>query len=430
MYQPNWSSLDTRPVPAWFGQAKFGIFIHWGLYAVPAWAPKGHYSEWYAFRLAAGAEKEPAAVKFHQDTYGAKFRYEDFVAGFNAELFNADDWADLFVRCGAKYVVPTSKHHDGFCLWPSPQSWNWNSVDVGPHRDLMGELTQAVRARNLKMGVYYSLYEWFRPIYLENPERYAVEHMIPQMKDLVTRYQPAVLFTDGEWEHPSATFHSCEFLAWLFNESVVRDEIVVNDRWGNDTRSVHGGYFTTEYGEVGFGKTFNEGKVWEECRGIGKSFGYSRVETLSDYLSTQALIHMLIDIVSKGGNLLLNIGPTADGLIPVIMEERLLGIGDWLAVNGEAIYETQKWRATSEGETVRYTAKGDAVYAIVLKWPGRTLTLRTPHARGTLGVQILGQNQPLAAAFVDGVLTITLPEYDPESMTSSHGFALKLTGVH
>jgi alpha-L-fucosidase len=405
-YQPTWESLDTRPVPAWFEEAKFGIFIHWGLYSVPAWAPKGQYSEWYQHRLVTA--KDEAAVKFHEENYGNNFRYEDFVAGFKAELFNPDEWADLFVKSGAKYIVPTSKHHDGFCLWPSPHSWNWNSLDVGPHRDLMGELTTAVRARDLKMGFYYSIYEWYRPIYLESPSRYAVEHMIPQMKDLVRRYAPSILFTDGEWDHPSDVFHSCEFLAWLFNESVCKDEIVINDRWGSDTRSAHGGYFTTEYGEVGFGKIINETKVWEECRGIGKSFGYNRIETPSDYLSGRDLILLLIDTVSKGGNLLLNIGPTADGRIPVVMQERLLEIGNWLTTNGEAIYNTRKWRTVAEG-LVRYTTKNNAIYALCSNWPGNELILEAPKPAGTLAVHLLGRDQGLPATFTDGKLKIQLP---------------------
>ncbi len=421
-YQPTWESLDARPVPAWFGDSKFGIFLHWGLYSVPAWAPKGQYSEWYQHRLVTA--KDEAAVKFHEDHYGRNFRYEDFAAQFKAELFDPDEWADLFVKSGAKYIVPTSKHHDGFCLWPSPHSWNWNSVDVGPHRDLMGDLAKSVRARNLKMGFYYSVYEWYRPIYLESPGRYALEHMIPQMKDLIQRYAPSILFTDGEWDHPSDVFHSCEFLAWLFNESECRDEIVINDRWGSDTRSTHGGYFTTEYGEVGFGKTFNETKVWEECRGIGKSFGYNRIEGPGDYMSSRDLIRLLIDTVSKGGNLLLNIGPTADGRIPVIMQERLLDIGNWLVANGEAIYGTRKWRTTAEGD-IRYTAKNNDVYALSLTRPQNDLTLETLKPSGKLAVHLLGREQSLPAQFAEGKLKIQLPTLPSNDLP----IVVKLSGI-
>ena len=142
-FQPTWESLDARPTPAWFGEAKFGIFIHWGVYAVPAWAPKGKYAEWYWHDM---MDPKGPTWKFHVQTYGEKFKYQDFVGRFTAEMFDPEQWANVFARSGAKYVVLTSKHHDGFCLWPSPDSWNWNSVDVGPHRDLAGDLTRAVRA--------------------------------------------------------------------------------------------------------------------------------------------------------------------------------------------------------------------------------------------------------------------------------------------
>ena len=192
-YEPNWESLDARPIAPWFDEAKFGIFIHWGVYSVPAWSPKGTYSEWYWWSM---QDKNGETRKFHDRTYGAEFTYQDFAPMFKAELFDPDQWADLFARSGARYVILTSKHHDGFCLWPSAYSWNWNSVDIGPHRDLVGELGESVRAKNMRMCLYYSLYEWFRPLYLESPERYALEHMIPQMKEVVERYLPSLIYTD------------------------------------------------------------------------------------------------------------------------------------------------------------------------------------------------------------------------------------------
>lgn len=169
--------------------------------------------------------------------------------------------------------------------------------------------------------------------------------MIPQMKDLVNRYKPDVVWTDGEWDHPSETWKSTEFLAWLYNDSPVKDYVVVNDRWGKETRSKHGGIYTTEYDlvhdQTSVGQKINH--PWEECRGIGGSFGYNRNENLADYSTSQELINILIDKVARGGNLLLNIGPTADGRIPVIMQQRLKDMGDWLRVNGDAIYGTRAW---------------------------------------------------------------------------------------
>ncbi|MCA1745596.1 MAG: alpha-L-fucosidase [Bacteroidales bacterium] len=329
-YKANWKSIDTRPVPEWFVDAKFGVFVHWGLYAVPSWGPTDGkvydgYSEWYWMRLT-----EPDSITgrkfidFHNRTFGKDFRYQDFASQFKAELFNPTQWADVIEKSGAKYVVLTSKHHDGFALWPSKHAWNWNSVDVGPHRDIAGELTEAVKKTGLHMGFYYSLYEWFNPLYQEDVDKYVDEHMLPQMKDLVERYQPEIFWTDGEWGHSSQTWRSPEFLAWLYNESAVKETVVVNDRWGEETRSKHGDFFTTEYDLIHHD---NAGDLiiehpWEETRGIGGSFGYNRNENLENYESSEFLIRYLINKVARGGNLLLNIGPTADGRIPVIQQKK------------------------------------------------------------------------------------------------------------
>ncbi|MCL5005677.1 MAG: alpha-L-fucosidase [Acidobacteria bacterium] len=432
-YQPSWASLNQRPVPQWYDQAKFGIFIHWGVYSVPAFAdphaPDGEaYAEWYWYHM---HNKNGPTWAFHARTYGADFHYQDFVSQFTAKLFDPAQWADLFVRSGARYVVLTAKHHEGFCLWPCPASWNWNSVDVGPHQDLAGELSKAVVARGLKMGFYYSLYEWYDPLYLHHPRRYVTEHMLPQMKDLVDRYHPSILWTDGEWEHPSSFWKSTQFLAWLYNDSPVKDEIVVNDRWGSETRGHDGGFYTSEYGKVN-GKNLSDYSgvhKWEEDQGIGRSFGYNRMETATDYKSATQLIHLLVDTVSKGGDFLLDIGPTADGRIPVIMQERLLQIGQWLKVNGEAIYSTRPWRQSAEGD-VRYTTRDGAVYAIAESWPGRELVLTAPKPTRNTAVTLLGPDTPLKWREAGGKLHIELPAFSPEASPLQAAFVFRLTGVN
>lgn len=355
-YQPNWKSLDKRGIPAWFHQAKFGIFIHWGVYSVPAFAPvipnSGEsYAEWYWYSLTHKTRKSYAAVNaYHDRRYGKGFPYQDLEKQFRPDLFNPDQWAEIFKRSGARYVVLTSKHHEGYCLWNSPwadSSWGrpWNAVTGTPHRDLLGDLTRAVRKAGLRMGFYYSLYEWFNPLWLTDKQRYIREVMTPEFKDLVTRYKPSVIFSDGEWELPDTAWHSPELLAWLFNSSPVKDEVVVDDRWGSNTRGKHTGctYSTSEYGS-GMGP----GVVWEESQGIGESYGYNRMEALTDYKSSFRLVLTLVDIVSRGGNLLLDIGPTADGRIPVIMQQRLADMGAWLSKNGEAIYGTSSWKETNQ----------------------------------------------------------------------------------
>src|SRR5665647_2745172 len=203
IYQSEWESIDSRPVPAWFEDAKFGIFIHWGLYCVPSYSPTvrdsvaiyDRYAEWYWSRWMKPSKTQHFFIDFHNRVYGPDFKYQDFANRFKAEMFQPDEWAERFKEAGAKYIVLTSKHHEGFTLWPSEQSWNWNSVDVGPHRDLCGDLTKSVKAKGLHMGFYYSLYEWFNPLYKSNLPKYVDDHMIPQLKDLVTRYQPDVVWT-------------------------------------------------------------------------------------------------------------------------------------------------------------------------------------------------------------------------------------------
>ncbi|HET8548778.1 MAG TPA: alpha-L-fucosidase, partial [Bryobacteraceae bacterium] len=344
-YQATWESIDSRPTPHWFSDAKFGIFIHWGVYSVPSFAPVGKYAEWYWNSLRKGPQEkgQPNPTwQFHSRVYGENLPYFEFAPMFRAEMFDPAQWADVFERSGAKYVVLTSKHHDGFALWPSEQAnatWKrpWNSVAIGPKRDLLGDLSEAVRKRGLRMGFYYSLYEWYNPLWLSDRRRYVSEHMHPQFRDVVTRYKPAIIFSDGEWDMPSENWRSPELLAWLFNESVVRDEVVINDRWGKETRHNHGGYYTTEY-TAGLENT---AKPWEESRGMAHSYGYNRAERAGDYRSEREMILMLVDLVSRGGNLLLDIGPTADGRIPVIMQDRLIDMGRWLKVNGDAIYGTR-----------------------------------------------------------------------------------------
>jgi alpha-L-fucosidase len=424
-YEPTWESLDKRPTPAWFDEAKFGIFIHWGVYSVPAWGAKGTYAEWYWQYM--NDPKNPT-WKFHAATYGEKFRYQDFAPMFKAEMFAPDLWADLLVRSGAKYVVLTSKHHDGFCLWPSAQSWNWNSMDVGPHRDLCGDLTKAVKARGLKMGLYYSFYEWYHPLYQSDRKRYVEEHVNPQIRDLVTRYEPAVLWMDGDWDDPPELWQSTELLAWLFNESPVRDFVAVNDRFGKGTPRKHGGFYATEYGR-GQSELTGPPHKWEENQGMGASFGYNRNEGLEDYRAAAQLIWMLVDVVGRGGNLMLDIGPTADGRIPVIMQQRMVEIGDWLKVNGEAIYGTTRWREYKDGDKIRYTAKGGAIYAITQGWPGRELVLSVPKAEGAVTATLVGYKEPLKAAVKDGKLHIDVPPLSVDEAPCRHVYAFKLTGV-
>ena len=444
-YQPNWESLDKRPVPGWFEDSKFGIFIHWGVYSVPSWGPTGDnigvydkYAEWYWNKLVNTESKvNEHFLKFHEGTYGPDFKYQGFAPMFKAELFEPDQWAELFKESGAKYIVLTSKHHEGFTLWPSAQSWNWNSVDIGPHRDLCGDLTASVKKQGLHMGFYYSLYEWYNPIYRNDLDKYVDNHMIPQMKDLVTRYTPDILWTDGEWDKTSREWKSEEFLAWLYNESPVKENVVVNDRWGSETRSRHGGIFTTEYGLVGEKEGIDESNIrpWEECRGIGTSFGYNRAENLDSYSSADDLIKLLVSTVAGGGNLLLDIGPAADGTIPVIMQQRLLEIGKWLKVNGEAIYGTRAYIRNrtdrsinpAANENIFFTKKNKDLYVICTEWPKNNITLNGLKSTGSSKAQLLGSVIPVSMKSQGGGIVIVPPRLTPDD--HQHAYVFKITNI-
>jgi len=473
-YEATWESLDKRPAPEWFGDAKFGIFIHWGPYSVPAWAPAGTYSEWYQYWLqnktcSGNSRPKPTAVAdYHERVYGADFSYYRFGEMFKAHDFDPAAWAELFARSGARYIVLTSKHHDGFCLWPNQHANKafgrpWNSMDAGPKRDLIGELKAELEKTPLKFGLYYSLFEWYNPLWTNAAQRgrFVDEHFLPQVKELVTRYQPDILWGDGDWMEDDPFWKSRDLIAWLYNDSPVKDTVLINDRWGKNCRLKHG-YPTTEYNS---GTTF--AGPWEECRGIGFSFGYNRNEDVRDYNSAQVLILMLADIVSHGGNLLLDIGPDSTGKIPPIMQERLLQMGRWLKVNGEAIYGTRKWRTMvqwSDGKRmdgkeykklkkltyvggdfllkqtvcpepgmavkeVFFTTKGGAVYAIVPKLPDGGLLLKGVVPQPGARVCLLGTDKTFRWEKVQDGMRITVPPLLAKEVPCEHAWVFKLTGL-
>ena len=433
-YQPTWESIDSRPVPQWFEDAKFGIFIHWGVYSVPAWAPANadigvyaKYSEWYWWRINDNSTAGKLFREYHNNMYGENFMYQDFAPKFKAQHFDPDHWADMFKQAGARYVVLTSKHHEGFTLWPSQQSWNWNSVDIGPHRDLCGELSKSVKDAGLRMGFYYSLYEWYNPLYRNNLPKYVDDHMIPQMKDLVTRYEPDVFWTDGEWDHPSEKWKSTDFLAWLYNESPVKERVVVNDRWGKETRGKHGGFFTTEYDLMHDQKGVGDvDRPWEECRGIGTSFGYNQIEDVNNYMTSDALIDLLVEKVAGGGNLLLDVGPTSDGRIPVIQQQRLQDMGSWLDVNGEAIYGSRKWEGAVNNkiDNVFFTKKGTDLYVICTEFPEKPIMVRGIKKAGD--VSMLGFKGKVNFKRSGNNLTIDIPAITPANFNGKYAWVFKI----
>jgi alpha-L-fucosidase len=407
-YEPNWESIGRHQVPEWFHDAKLGIFIHWGLYSVPAWAPptgelgkvdwnkwffQNPYAEWYlnTIRL-----KDTPSWEHHVTTYGADFDYYRFAETFNREnrKWKPEEWAKLFHQTGARYVVLTSKHHDGFTLWPSRvPNPKRPGTKLSAERDLVGDLTKAVRAEGMKMGLYYSGgLDWtFETTPIAKREQ--VRGTVPQTQEygryadahwheLIDRYAPALLWNDISYPK---TGKIPELFAYYLNKV---PEGAINNRFGVDFAD----FTTPEY--TRYDKITE--KKWESCRGLGFSFGYNRVEGPEHVIASDKLIELVIDIVSKNGNLLLNVGPAPDGTISAIQMDRLRALGKWLDTNGEGIFGSRPWVThggkTPDGSEIRFTRKSDALYAFLFSKPGRSeITVPGVYASPATRVQWLGQ---------------------------------------
>lgn len=439
-YESTWESIKQHGVPEWYEDAKLGIFIHWGLYSVPGWAPptgelgkvdpkewfkNNPYAEWY---LNSMKIKDSPTWKYHVKTYGANFSYLDFVPIFNREVkkWRPEQWAELFREAGARYVVLTTKHHDGFTLWPSRV--------INPHRqgnqqgselDLVGDLAQAVRKLGLKMGLYYSGgldWSFYEPPITREKEVWStvqqsdefVKYVDAHWRELIDRYHPDILWNDISYPINGDA-------KGIFSEYYSRfPEGVINNRWGIDFAD----FTTPEYA------TYDQAtpKKWEATRGIGFSFGYNRAEGPQHMLSVNKLVDMFVDIVSKNGNLLLDVGPQADGTIPALQVERLRGLGRWLRVNGEAIFGSRPWikaeGKTKEGIDLRFTKKGDSVYAILLDKPGESaITISDLMADDKTKIELLGVKNSLSWSQYGRDLKVSLPS----PLSESEAYTLKIT---
>ncbi|KAM7321897.1 LOW QUALITY PROTEIN: hypothetical protein ACRRTK_018738 [Alexandromys fortis] len=360
-YTPDWKSLDSRPLPTWFDEAQFGVFVHWGVFSVPAWG-----SEWFWWYWQGG--QLPAYELFMKENYPPGFSYADFGPQLTARFFQSDQWAELFQAAGAKYVVLTTKHHEGFTNWPSPVSWNWNSKDVGPHRDLVGELGAAVRKRNIRYGLYHSLLEWFHPLYLlDKKNGFKTQYFVsaktmPEPYDLVNSYKPDLIWINTGRRACRTTSGRCA------PASTGRPAAIA---------------VTIAMRRKSLRNWFRQ-SVWEE-------------------------------------------------LVVPIFQERLLAVGKWLQINGEAIYASQPWRVQSEENTtvVWYTTKDSAVYATFLYWPENgIINLKSPKTTSATKITMLGMEEYLTWTQdpQEGVL-ITLPPLPPTALPVEFAWTLKLTSV-
>jgi alpha-L-fucosidase len=465
VYQPTWESLGQNTVPEWFKDAKFGIYTHWGVYAVPAFG-----NEWYPRRMYLKSNQE-GVYEHHRATWGdpSKFGYKDFIPMFKAERFNADEWADLFKKAGARFVGPVAEHHDGFSMWDSDIN-EWNAAKMGPKRDVVGELEKAVRKRDMKFVTsFHHIENWFYYIHSEKSfdtadPKYSglygpihdtvektpegdddgwskkeklsdafMERWFGKLKEVIDRYHPDLIWFDFGLGFIRDDVKQ-RFVSYYYNEAAKRgQEVVVTYKYHCLPPGV--GVVDLERGRMK-DLSYNN---WLTDTSVGnKSWGYITDE---DYKSANTLVDVLIDIVSKNGCMLLNVGPKADGTIPEEARERLLEIGKWLEINGEAIYGTRPWSVYGEGPTnmakagafseeeevqytaedIRFTVKGDVLYAICLDWPGETIKIGKLARKGTSGlfdgeiqsVSMLGDGKNLEWVLSEEGLTIKTPQKKP-----------------
>lgn len=442
VFQDNWENMaENYQFPQWFSDAKFGIFIHWGVYSVPAYK-----NEWYAHSM---YQKGTDEYQHHIVTYGphTEFGYKDFIPMFKAENFDADEWVKLFKQAGAKYVVPVAEHHDGFAMYDSEHN-PWNAVKMGPKKDIIGLLKKATEKEGLIFGLSSHRLEnaWFFNGGMKFPsdvqdttitlygfraadQEYTDEicmDFLSHTHELIDKYHPQLIWFD--WTVNKIPDYFNKFMAYYYNCALDwGKEVVVNTKHGYPTN--------VQVGDVERGKLDVMRKYpWQTDTSVGKhSWGYVQGE---ENKNPEQIVHDLVDIVSKNGNLLLNIGPRPDGTITEEQKAVLLAIGQWLKINGEAIYGTRCWVRSGEGDVkgtagsfsdneatqytcqdIRFTTKGNNLYAIALNW-GNQVLIKSLNEEvigdaDILGVELLGSNQKVVWHKTSEGLLLTFPKDKP-----------------
>jgi alpha-L-fucosidase len=474
-FVPDWESLERYKTPDWYEDAKFGIFIHWGVYSVPAFG-----SEWYPRNM----YMEGSAENKHQvATYGplTTFGYKDFIPMFKAEKYDPQAWAHLFAEAGAKYVVPVFEHHDGFAMYDSGLS-DWTAAKMGPHRDLVGELAKAVRAEGMHLGAssHRVEHDWFMeggrqqaadlndPKYaafygpahkhithddadtLSNDWTFAsaayLNDWLARSAEIVEKYHPDLMYFDWWIGQPNVRPYLTKFAAFYYDESTKRGtQGVIN--YKNDAMEEGTATLDFERGQLEKPRPMH----WQTDTSVSnQSWGYIQNDT---FKTPEFVVHQLVDIVSKNGNLLLNIGPKPDGTIPDEVQKVLLAVGGWLKVNGEAIYGTRPWTVFGEGptkvvggafhdtDTKGYTAQdwrftsnriyGRVLYATELAWPADGSATIVSLGKTALGdtftvdsVELLGSADEIPFEQTAAGLKLTLPAKPPTPYASSFKITL------
>ena len=418
------SKQDKDQRMEWWRDATFGMFIHWGAYSVPAGIYKGKpvdgLGEWIM---------QNAKIPIPE--------YEEFVKQFNPAKFDATEWVRIAKQAGVRYIVITSKHHDGFCLWDSKVS-NYDVMDFSPFkRDILKELSIACKAADIHLCFYHSIMDWHQPDAkskdyphqaTEHPDfaKYREQYLKPQLAELIKNYDPDVLWFDGEWIPEWTEVQGRDLYNYLRG---LKPSLIINNRVGKGRNSMKGmnkykdaaGDFGTPEQEILEGTSDSD---WESCMTMNDTWGFKRDD--HHWKSATVIIHNLIDIASKGGNYLLNVGPTAEGLIPQPSVDILQETGKWLAINREAIYATNSLKQFKEGDDIRFTASkdGNTIYAILMKKGMEEVRLTTVHPTKKSTIYMLGVNSPLSWRTEGNDIVVKLPAHLP----CEHAWVLKISG--
>ena len=463
----SWASLKRHPVPKWFDDAKFGIFIHWGPYSVIGYTKGGRG---YAEHVPKNMYREPKHYyPYIEEMFGSQppeFGYKDVIPLFKAEKWDPEKWAELFQKAGAKYVILTAEHHDGYALWDSDLT-EWCAAKIGPMRDLVGDLGKAVRAKGMKYAPSYhrerhtgffaqEKYSIKSPPHpdiaeeiarmpkaadLYGPFEYSdafIENYVARWKEIEMKYKPDFMWIDDVpifyWTDESRNHPQTQKFkeAYMY---MIGDYFNAAEEWGKEVYLNNKGKHKNWPDGPGCLEKDNLkletiGPKWQNPATLGTSYGYMKAEEENDaYKSPTELIHLLCDVVSKNGNLLLNIGPRADGTIPEGMKKRLLAIGEWLEINGEAIYGTRPWVTYKQDEpNLRFTAKPDVFYAIALEKPSTPFVIQLSDSwdiKSVKSVSLLASDKEIKWIPEGNSIKI----FPPNEIKGEHAWVVKIVKI-